>query len=459
MKYINYKFMRPLILTIGFCLSIFNSIAQIGFFDVIGDSVALEQGEDVIELPNNNYVIAGLKYNSVSDTYGYIVEIDKDGHIIHQFIFNDPNHPNNDLGFNSICSLYGKYYSAGYNSNDSLGDNSCDISILSSDTIGNNNWNIKYGDTLINDIAKRIISDNKYLYTLGDKLLNYDPTLIKSDTNGNVVWIKSYGTPFMYGKLSKGLIQIEDSSFILVGDGNITSVAKDKWMIRTDKNGDTLFARIISNTGAGWVTNICKSYDTSVYLIGNSLSRYDYQGNLLADNFYPEFNVAFSMCKTNDSNYVVGGYIHHDFSLTKLDTSGNVIWSNTYDNNGKNDVLSKVIATSDGGYVMCGTSFFQGKQDILVIKVDSLGELHFATNINPITIDDNIILYPNPTNEIVFIKSSLPIETVNIYSMSGQFIKTKKRGKWVSISELSCGNYIVEVKAVDKYFRQRITKK
>ena len=54
MKYINYKFMRPLILTIGFCLSIFNSIAQIGFFDVIGDSVALEQGEDVIDINDDS---------------------------------------------------------------------------------------------------------------------------------------------------------------------------------------------------------------------------------------------------------------------------------------------------------------------------------------------------------------------------------------------------------------------
>jgi len=444
-------------ISIGFILYSINSIAQIGFFDILGDSLHYEHGEDIIEMTNSNLVITGLKYNGLSDAYGYIIEVNKLGQVIRQLTFSDPNYSVNDLGFNSICTINNKYYVTGYNNNDTFGDHYADICVMSSDTLGVSNWNIKYGDTLVNDIGKRILTNNMFLYVLADKQLNYDPTFMKLDTNGNVIWVKSYNTPNMFGKASKGLLLLQDSTFILAGDGNITAIAKDKWMIRTDKNGDTLFSKILSNTGSGWVTNICQSYDTSFYLLGNSLFKCDYQGNLLSDIYYPEFNVAYSMCKTKDSNFVIGGYINGDFSLTKIDKSGNVIWNGTYDNNGHNDEISKVIATSDGGFVMCGSSYFQGVPDILVIKVDSIGELHYATIINPISEEkDNVIIYPNPTSGNIFIKSSLPFEQINVYSMNGQLIKSIKGKEYINISDFCKGNYVVEVLSNGKSFKQRI---
>lgn len=58
-------------------------------------------------------------------------------------------------------------------------------------------------------------------------------------------------------------------------------------------------------------------------------------------------------------------------------------------------------------------------------------------------IDNNsTIIYPNPTNDIVFIKSKNSIKTIKIYDLNGQFI-TETTASYVSLQDQKPGEYLL----------------
>jgi len=94
---------------------------------------------------------------------------------------------------------------------------------------------------------------------------------------------------------------------------------------------------------------------------------------------------AYSVHQTSDGGYIVAGSTYSfgvdsgDIFLIKMDANGNVIWAKTY--GGINDdVASSVQQTSDGGYIVAGytDSFGAGYDDIFLIKTDANGNIVWA---------------------------------------------------------------------------------
>jgi hypothetical protein len=83
-----------------------------------------------------------------------------------------------------------------------------------------------------------------------------------------------------------------------------------------------------------------------------------------------------------DSNYIISGYTNsftapfRDAYLIKVDSSGNVIWSNTY--GGSNDEVCYYVGlTNTGGYVLTGgtKSFGAGENDLFIIRTNAAGNM------------------------------------------------------------------------------------
>jgi len=77
--------------------------------------------------------------------------------------------------------------------------------------------------------------------------------------------------------------------------------------------------------------------------------------------------------------YIAAGYTSWfssndtDAFVVRLTTDGDTMWTRTFNNSGKKDVLYKVINTSDGGFAFCGYKTTTVSSDAWYIKLDANG--------------------------------------------------------------------------------------
>jgi hypothetical protein len=91
---------------------------------------------------------------------------------------------------------------------------------------------------------------------------------------------------------------------------------------------------------------------------------------------------ASAIQQTTDGGYIAAGYTSSfgagggDIYLLKIDSSGNILWQKTYGGS-SDDGASTVQQTTDGGYIVAGTtrSFGAGDSNIYLLKIDSSGNI------------------------------------------------------------------------------------
>lgn len=97
-------------------------------------------------------------------------------------------------------------------------------------------------------------------------------------------------------------------------------------------------------------------------------------------------DVGITLAPAADGGFLLVGYLTSDPAtnignggkdvlLIKVDSFGNVIWTNTYGGIG-DEVASSAFQTPDGGYVITGTSTIQGFASLFMIKTNRDGELN-----------------------------------------------------------------------------------
>jgi hypothetical protein len=170
-----------------------------------------------------------------------------------------------------------------------------------------------------------------------------DALLIKTDSLGNVLWANKYGG--IYNDDAFTVQQTFDGGYVMLGSSASFGTGNtdfDVYMIKTDANGDTLWTRLFGGT--------------------------------LADN-------GLSIQQTPDSGYIIAGYTESfgagqsDIYLLKTDVNGNLEWSHTY-GGAEADAGWSVRTTSEGGYIICGTTHSSVENnygDICLIRTNSLG--------------------------------------------------------------------------------------
>ncbi|MBI3501946.1 MAG: T9SS type A sorting domain-containing protein [Bacteroidetes bacterium] len=171
---------------------------------------------------------------------------------------------------------------------------------------------------------------------------NNNVVILKTDSVGNLKWLKSYG-----GTNNDGgtfIQQTPDSGFIAVGDKDAISSTNSKiWLLKTDKNGDTAWTKTIT-AGMG-------------------------------------ANVSECIQNTTDGGYIVCGYTSakgagsNDVFLVKTNSSGDTAWTKTFGGTDA-DVGTSLQQTTDGGYIITGYTFSSnpGEIDAYLIKTNSAGD-------------------------------------------------------------------------------------
>lgn len=184
--------------------------------------------------------------------------------------------------------------------------------------------------------------------TIDPTISYYDVCLAKVNLQGDTLWTKYYG-----GGGTKGFSKLHEEN-----NGNITMIGSsyvfgsgslDNYIVKINPLGDTLWTKAI----------------------GNSL-----------------YNATTSSIRLNDGSFVIlsftdsSGIGSNDSGLIKIDSTGNMLWNKYYEGGvGFNTgAMSDLMLMSDGGFIMCGSTFTYGAgdYDTYLIRTDSLGNFLWA---------------------------------------------------------------------------------
>ncbi|WP_207436035.1 T9SS type A sorting domain-containing protein [Sabulibacter ruber] len=223
--------------------------------------------------------------------------------------------------------------------------------------------------------------------------------VLKIDKAGKVQWDRTYG-----GNGSDYLAAVvptPDGGFLL-GGSSTSSVGLDKseatrgymdyWVVKVDARGEKQWDRTFGGDDSEFLTSLVASPQGGFLLGGYSNSKasghktanssdedfwvvqVDANGNKAWDRTIVQEgdNQLGSAVLTSDGNYLLGGNTYaretpnttalEDFYLVKLNPGGHTLWSRRYGGHGS-DRITRIIPTSDGGYLVGGESSSDGTRD------------------------------------------------------------------------------------------------
>jgi hypothetical protein len=202
-----------------------------------------------------------------------------------------------------------------------------------------------------------------------------DVWLVKTDASGNIEWDRTFGGS--RSDLGFSVQQTSDGGFIIAGaTWSFGAGEGDVWLIKTDASGNIEWDRTFGGRYRWWgywdeSYSVQQTSDGGYILVGSTLIRTDANGNKLWERNFSGNSVQ----QTRDGGFIlVGGtewFVGHAVLLIKTDADGNKLWERTFGGGLENySVGLSVQQTSDGGYILLGSTFFLGSwgKEFLLIK-------------------------------------------------------------------------------------------
>ncbi|MHA1990620.1 MAG: hypothetical protein ACW981_11515 [Candidatus Hodarchaeales archaeon] len=237
--------------------------------------------------------------------------------------------------------------------------------------------------------------------------LNSDIPIVRAE-NGNgeslEIWNRTYGGRGFDGATS--LLETSDGGFLLTGfTTSYGSGGKDVWLIKTDNIGfqqwnqtfgstmDDASSKIIETSDGGYVLSGYTKREESLSGTGEMwLIKLNSTGDKQWDNIFGgrKGEEASSVIETSDGGFLLVGSSSSvgpqvidnvlavtDIFIVKTDVNGSEQWENNFGTINF-EYANAVIETSDGGYLIAGSGVSFSGFDIWLIKTDNLGQLLWA---------------------------------------------------------------------------------
>lgn len=284
---------------------------------------------------------------------------------------------------------------------------------------------------------------------------------------GNKVWSKTFGGSDF--EEIHGVIATQDGGFIVVGDtkssnGDITDkrfALEDIWLTKYNSDGNLVWSKTYGGSQDDIGYSIVENLDGSLVVAGYSKSsdgevpsnlgmhdffifKTDAQGNLIwkKSHGYMSHDHAHKIIQTSDGGYFVVGFVDYaglgkfsnpnevmhgvgEFYGIKLDSNGNKLWDK-YFGGTQNDRVFDVVEANDGGFVMAGYSESNdfdvtdnnGSYDYWVVKVNLIGDLVWKKSYGGSELDQAFGIAKNINNTYIITGTSNSMDG-NISSNNG----------------------------------------
>jgi len=266
---------------------------------------------------------------------------------------------------------------------DSLGTKEWDKSHVNGDLVGEEGYSVQQttdGGYIITGSINTGESNNVFLY--------------KTDSQGNEEWAKTFGEINQYDKRGYSVQQTTDGGYIITGISLSEENAYDVLLIKTDSQGNeewnkTFGENNIIKDEKGY--SVQQTTDGGYIIVGHKqlefnnqdvlLIKVDSQGNEEWNKMYGGdfYDYGYSVQQTTDGGYIITGSletppIDKNLLLIKTDSEGNLDWYNTFVFYGDDKSEGKSVQqTTDGGYIIGGTTASNKTFELLLVKVDSKG--------------------------------------------------------------------------------------
>jgi hypothetical protein len=356
-----------------------------------------------------------------------------------------------------------------------VGGNTADIYLIKTDSQGNIAWakNIGGND---NDFGYSLdlTSDGGYIITGETRSYGaggYDLFLMRTDSLGDTLWTKTYGG--ISNDCGNSVKQVTGGGYVVVGNTRSFGAGNnDIWLLKTDSLGDTLWERTYGSVFQNYGNSVIENSDRNYVISGGDWdANYNISGRIidtLGDSlrgwYYGgyEDDIGYSIIQSINKNYITLGYTksfgagNEDVYVFKSDPIGQfVIWSRVF--GGINTDWGYCVAnTSDSGFIICGytESFGSGGADVYLIKTDSLGNVAEVKEqpdhrTSPKSIKFNC--FPNPFTTVTSIQlhgTDLNQESyLYVYNQTGRFVKSVKMitKSYQFSSDLPPGVYFLKI--------------
>ncbi len=478
--------MKPILLIAGlmtFC--VFESFAQapgIQWEKTFGGT-EWEAGYSVSQTTDGGYIVTGY-----TESYGagqediYLIKTDSYGNTIWTRTFGDTM---GDHGFSVQQIFDDGYIVAGITS--SYGAGSQDAYLIRTTSSGDTVWTRTFGGSGSDQFySARLSPANKIVATGSTRPVggNCDVFLVQTDPFGNTIWTRTFGgTGHDY---ASSVDYTSDGGWIVAGSTwSFGAGASDFYLIKTNDLGDTQWSAtygtadieaascVQQTTDGGYIvagyTESSQQYSRDVYVV-----KTDNNGNIQWTETYGGANndFAHSIQQTADEGYIIAGVSYSsvdaggDAYVIKIDSEGNVQWTETYGGTSHESAYS-IQQTADGGYILSGTTTSNeaGNYDVYLIKLEPpVGteesyeveiETYHTVSLEPIS--------PNPSFSNMNITYGIPAFTnveLSVVDLAGRLVERLISDQlpagchttiWIPSVEVPSGCYLVVLEADGQY--------
>lgn len=309
-----------------------------------GTSAGNESARSIIQTADGGYALCGFKTDSSGSNDNYVIKMNSTGDTMWTKMVGGID---NDYA-SGIRETPGGYLVVSADTRRSIGLGGYDVELFMLDQLdGNVVWDRFYGDSLNNGSQGVKISLDGHIYCWGETEVYhgspFDFYIEKSDTLGNSKWKKVFGT--LKADAVFSLCEQSDKSLVLTGYSNgYNSGPLDLVVLKTDSSGNMQWIRNYGDVGIDIGYEIIQSLDNGFLVCGTTdrgtpdyyLLHLDTMGTMMGIN-ESHSNEIFSIYPNPSAGIISVGCLSNPLvqkiSYKVISTIGEVIYSGLIDNN------------------------------------------------------------------------------------------------------------------------------
>jgi|GEM_PF-2058358 len=236
-----------------------------------------------------------------------------------------------------------------------------------------------------------------YVKYLSREINDHDMWILKADRDGMEEWCKTFGGASTDRVWS--VKQTRDKGFLVAGESHSFGDNFQTILLKLDKRGNQSWYKLLGENDSGQGKDIYLTAEGNALITGktssDSLKRANYllcevtlDGQVTFQDAYEHElpGGAASLSRLTNGDIVLLGNLQDgtthamDFGLIRLNQRREVIYKSRFGSE-QSDEAKSIVATSDGGYLVCGTEFKDrsNKQDLVVYKFDKSDKMEWKS--------------------------------------------------------------------------------